>query len=324
MSALPHGITDRLRLPLIAAPMLRISGPDLVVAASNAGVIGSFPTANARGGTQQLHDWMTEMRERTAPDSAPIAPNLIIQQTRRDEHLELLVRHQFDLVITSVGSPAPVVDDLHAVGTLVLADVATLKHARKAVDAGADGLVLLSAGSGGQTGWMNPFAFVSAVRAFFDGPVVLAGGISDGRSLAAAQALGCDLAYMGTKFIATNESMASREYREMLVSSSLDDILLTNAFTGLPTSMLLPAILAAGLDPELLDEQVTPPEAAVMYGGASETTGPKRWQHIFSAGHSVSGVQDLTSAAELVEQTLREYETAQRLTIDQWREGQKA
>jgi len=321
---LPHGITDRLRLPLIAAPMLRISGPDLVIAASNAGVIGSFPTANARGGPQELDDWMTQMREQTSATSAPVAPNLIIAQTRRDEHMELLVRHRFELVITSVGSPAPVVDDLHAVGTLVLADVATLKHARKAVDAGADGLVLLTAGSGGQTGWMNPFAFVSAVRSFFDGPIVLAGGISDGRSLLAAQALGCDLAYMGTKFIATSESMASQAYRDMLVGSSLDDILLTNAFTGLPTNMLLPAILEAGLDPQLLDEQVTPPEAAVMYGGNSETSGPKRWQHIFSAGHSVSGVTNVSSAAELVEATLREYRAAQRQTVEQWEERQNA
>ena len=324
MPKLPPRITERLRLPIIAAPMLRISGPDLVVAACNAGVIGAFPTANARDGAQQLDDWMTEMQERTDATAAPICPNLIIRQTRRDEHVELLVRHRFDLVITSVGSPAPVIDDLHAVGTLVLADVATLEHANKAVDAGADGLILLTAGAGGQTGWLNPFAFVSAVRSFFDGPIVLAGGIGDGRSLLAAATLGCDLAYMGTKFIATTESMASDEYRDMLVGSTLDDVRLTSAFTGLPTNMLLPAILAAGLDPNLLDEQVTPLEADVMYGANSETPGPKRWQHVFSAGHSVSGVRRTSSVSELVQATVREYEAARQQTLDQWSERQRA
>lgn len=321
MSRLPDSIMSRLRLPAIAAPMLRVSGPDLVVAACNAGVIGAYPTANARGGTAQLDDWMTEMSERTTSASAPICPNLIIQQPRRDEHMELLVRHRFELVITSVGSPAPVVDDLHAVGTLVLSDVATLKHAKKAVDAGADGLILLTAGSGGQTGWMNPFAFVSAVRAFYSGPIVLAGGISDGRSLLAATALGCDLGYMGTKFIATDESMASDSYRNMLVNSTIDDVLLTKAFTGLPTNMLLPAIIEAGLDPALLDEQVTPPDADVMYGGNSPSSGPKRWQHVFSAGHSVSGVTERSSVAALVETTLDELRIAQNETVS-WGSGQ--
>lgn len=322
MSRLPESITTRLRLPVIAAPMLRISGPDLVVAACNAGVIGAFPTANARGGTAQLDDWMTEMSERLSAVAAPICPNLIIRQPRREEHLELLVRHRFEMVITSVGSPAPVVDDLHSVGTLVLSDVATLEQARKAVDAGADGLILLTAGSGGQTGWMNPFAFVAAVRAFYSGPVVLAGGISDGRSVLGAIALGCDLAYMGTKFIATDESMASDAYRDMLVECSLDDVLLTKAFTGLPTNMLLPAIIEAGLDPALLDEQVTAPDADVMYGGNSPSTGPKRWQHVFSAGHSVSGVKARSSVAQLVETTVAELRAAQ-LETGTWEIGQK-
>jgi nitronate monooxygenase len=182
------------------------------------------------------------------------------------------------------------------------------------VAAGADGLVLLTAGAGGQTGWLNPFAFARAVRTFFDGPVVLAGGISDGTSLWAARVLGCDLAYMGTKFIATHESRADDAYKTMLVDSSLDDILLTKAFTGLQTSMLRPSIVGAGFDPARLDEQVTVPEAAEMYGAKGTTTGPKRWRDIWSAGHSVSGVDRICSATDLIERTSREYASARAAT----------
>jgi nitronate monooxygenase len=192
----------------------------------------------------------------------------------------------------------------------VLADVATLRHAHRAVEAGADGLVLLTAGAGGQTGWLNPFAFVRAVRAFFDGPLVLAGGIGDGRALLAARLLGCDLGYMGTSFIATAESMAAPDYKRMLVDSGIDDVVLTKAFTGLPTSMLAPAIRAAGLDPANLDEHVSPAEAAQLYGGGSPDLGPKRWVDVWSAGHSVSAVREIPTAAELVARTLREYDEA--------------
>ena len=303
-SRLPVSITGRLRLPLIAAPMLRVSGPELVVAACSAGVIGAFPTANART-VEQLDSWLTEIG--TAGAVAPHAANLIIRQPRLADDLECLVRHRVEVVITSVGSPAAVVEPLHGVGALVLADVATLHHARRAVEAGVDGLVLLTAGAGGQTGWMNPFAFVRAVREFFDGPVVLAGGISDGHALRAARVLGCDLAYMGTRFIATAESMAAPEYKQMLVASSLDDIVLTRAFTGLPTSMLGPAIRAAGLDPDQLDEQVSPADATQMYGGGNAGIGPRRWTEVWSGGHSVSGVSDVSTVAELVDTVAAEY-----------------
>src|SRR5215207_3245153 len=212
-------------------------------------------------------------------------------------------------VITSVGSPAPAIGPLHEAGALVFADVASIRHAERAVAAGADGLVLLTAGAGGQTGWLNPFVFVRAVRAFFDGPLVLAGGVSDGHALRAAQALGCDLAYMGTKFIATRESMADARYKELLVTSSADDILLTTAFTGLQTNMLRPSIEAAGLDPDNL-----PLRDAIDIGkdidiGARESR-PKRWKDIWSAGHSVSGVTELLSVDEMVARTLAEYRAA--------------
>jgi nitronate monooxygenase len=303
---LPESISSRLRMPVIAAPMLRVSGPELVIAACRAGVIGAFPTANARD-TATLDRWLHAINERTAPTDPPPAANLIIRQPRMAEHLACLVKHRVELVITSVGSPAPVVEPLHDVGALVFADVATLAHAEKAAAAGADGLILLTAGAGGQTGWLNPFAFVRAVRQRFDGPIVLAGGISDGSSLLAAQVLGCDLAYLGTSFIATAESMATDAYREMLVRATIDDVVLTSAFTGLPTSMLAPAIRAAGLDPDALDEQVTRAEADQLYGGASPELGPKRWSDVWSAGHSVSGVRSVPSAAELVDRLHTEY-----------------
>ena len=225
---------------------------------------------------------------------------------RLQDDLAVLLRHRPELVITSVGSPAPVIAPLHDAGALVLADVASLRHAERAVEAGADGLVLLTAGAGGQTGWLNPFAFVRAVRRFFAGPIVLAGGISDGVALRAAEMLGCDLAYMGTKFIATHESMADARYKAMLVESSADDVLLPSAVTGLPTSMLRPSLLAAGLDPDNL-----PARGAIEIGNDididARAARPKRWRDVWSAGHSTSGVTDILSVAALIDRTTDEY-----------------
>jgi nitronate monooxygenase len=318
--SLPEKIADRLVLPVIAAPMLRVSGAELVIAACRAGVVGAFPTANCRS-VEELDAWLGRIRRQlaetagpTGRGAAPFCPNLIIRQPRLPDDLACLLRHRPELVITSVGSPEKVVGPLHDIGCLVLADVATMRHAEKALEAGADGLVLLSAGAGGQTGWANGMAFVRAVRGFFGGPLVLAGGIADGAALWAAEVLGCDLGYMGTKFIATEESMAPSAYKEMLVQSRFDDVLLTRAFTGLETNMLRPSILAAGLDPARLDESVTVPTATEMYGGKKEAPGPRRWQDIWSAGHSVSGVDRVAPVAALVEQTRQEYEAARRRT----------
>jgi nitronate monooxygenase len=311
---LPAAITSRLRLPVIAAPMLQVSGPDLVAAACRAGVIGAFPTKNART-TEQLDAWLTDIRERLADTdggAAPFCPNLIMRDTRLEADLACVARHRAELVITSVGSPAPAVEALHDAGCLVLADVATLRHAELAIAAGADGLILLTAGAGGQTGWLNPFAFVRAARRIFDGVIVLAGGVSDGYALAAARVLGCDLAYMGTRFIATRESMASDAYRRMLVEASMDDVLLTSSFTGLPANMLAPSIAAAGLDPKRLDESITEARAREQFGAGAGGEGPRRWTDVWSAGHSVSGVTALQSAGELVAQTLDEFEDAMR------------
>ena len=279
---------DRLRLPLIAAPMFLISGVELVAAACANGVIGAFPTVNCRS-VEQLDQWLTEIETRLrGQNAAPICPNLIVHRSnvRLAEDLGVLLRHKPELVITSVGSPAPVIKPLHEAGALVLADVATIRHAERAVEAGADGLVLLTAGAGGQTGWLNPFAFVRAVRSFFKGPIVLA--------------------YMGTKFMATRESMADERHKQMLVKSSADDILLTTAFTGLQTNMLRPSIVAAGLDPDDL-----PARGAIEIGKdidvAAREARPKRWRDIWSAGHSTSGVIDVPPVADLIARTLNEY-----------------
>ncbi len=310
---------DRLSLPLIAAPMFLVSGVELVSAACRHGVIGAFPTVNCRSG-EELDAWLTEIEGRLRASSdaagraaAPVCPNLIVHRSnaRLAEDLQVLLRHEPEIVITSVGSPQPVVKPLHDAGALVLADVASIRHAERAIEAGADGLVLLTAGAGGQTGWLNPFAFVRAVRALFDGPIVLAGGIADGHALRAAEVLGCDLAYMGTKFIATRESMADPRYKAMLVESSADDILLTTAFTGLQTNMLKPSIAAAGLDPDNL-----PPRGAIDIGKdidiAAREQRPKRWRDIWSAGHSASGVTDVPAAEDLVARTIREYRDSHR------------
>jgi nitronate monooxygenase len=306
--ALAERFGARLSLPLIAAPMFRVSGPDLVVAACRAGVIGAFPTANCRS-LEQFDAWLGQIAGALGPGDAPWCPNLIMRRESLREELAVLLRHRPQVAITSVGPPDPVVGPLHDIGCMVLCDVASVRHAEKAVAAGVDGLILLTAGAGGQTGWANGFAFVRAVREFFDGPVVLAGGVSDGCALFAAQVLGCDAAYMGTKFIATRESMAADGYKQMLVDSRLDDILLSKAFTGLETNTLRPSIVAAGLDPANLPTDIAPERARELYGSGG-STGVRRWADVWSAGHSVSGVHAVCTVADLVARTRDEYRRA--------------
>lgn len=303
----PLKIRQRMSLPLISAPMFRVSGPELVVAACRNGVVGAFPTANCRS-IEELDDWLSRISGELGPNDAPYCPNLIMRRDALKDELKCLLKFRPEIVITSVGSPHPVIAPLHDVGCLVLADVASIRHAEKALEAGADGLILLTAGAGGQTGWANGFAFARAVRSFFDGPLVMAGGISDGQALWAAEALGCDLAYMGTKFIATQESMAVDSYKSMLVDSSLDDVMRSSAFTGLESNTLRPSVIAAGLDPNNLPTDLTAERAAQLYG--SGAAGPQRWRDIWSAGHSVSGIDDIRSVKDLIAATSGEYHRA--------------
>ncbi len=295
-------VATRLSLPLIAAPMTGVSGPELMIAACRNGVIGSFPTHNAAS-SGQLDEWLDSIAKALAPYgslAAPVAPNLVVHPTnaRLESDLYRLIAHGIRLIITSVGSPAPVVGPLHAAGCLVYADVATLRQADKAIAAGVDGLVLLSAGAGGQTGQANPFAFVRAVRERFDGTIVLAGGIADGVALFAAQVLGADLAYMGTPFIATQESLASAEYRDALVSSTMDDVRLSDEVGGLPASLL-----GQWLDARSEDKG---PVAAGDFQQDRLVSDPSVW----SAGHSVSTIHDIPDVDTLVARIRMQYETA--------------
>ncbi|ALJ21698.1 NAD(P)H-dependent flavin oxidoreductase [Microbacterium sp. No. 7] len=296
---LPENVSARLRLPAIAAPMTGVSGIELVAAACEAGVIGSFPVHNARRDTS-LGDWLTTLERRLQQSEgtpAPFAPNLIMHSSNRyrDEELATLVAHGVELVITSVGSPARAVEPLHAVGALVLADVATLAHAEKALEAGADGLVLLTAGAGGQTGWLNPFAFVRGVRAFFDGPIVLAGGISDGVSAFAAEVLGADLVYLGTRVIATEESLADDAYRAALVAATADDVVLSSAVGGLPANLLRSWIERNDADVAQGDYQ-----QERLLG----------WQGVWSAGHAVAGVTEVLPVRDVIAELIDQYEAA--------------
>lgn len=291
-----------LKLPVIAAPMFLISGPELVIACCKAGVIGSFPTLNARS-PAILDEWLDRITAETE-NSTPFAANLIVHRSNRrlEEDLSLVARHCVPLVIASVGSPEGVIERIHAYGGLVFSDVASLKHARRAVETGADGLILLCAGSGGHTGWLNPFAFVGAVREFFNGPVVLAGAISHGRYIQAAERIGADFAYVGTNFIATRESLASDEYRRMLIESNADDIVLTAEVSGIPANMLRSSLERAGFKGGRKHEGFDLLKDENVFAA---------WRDIWSAGHGVGDVSRIETVDDLVLRMKQDYDEAQ-------------
>jgi len=284
-----HPMLARLRVPLVAAPMFLVSGPDLVIAAARAGVLAAFPTLNART-PDDLDAWLARIAQECADAPGVPAANLILHASnpRRDADLERVIAHRVPVVIASVGSPAPVVDPVHRYGGLVVSDVASVRHARKAADAGADALVLLTAGAGGNTGWLNPFAFVEEVRRFFDGPLLVAGGITHGRQIAALQVAGADLAYVGTPFIAARESLASDGYRQALVAAGADDIVTTDAVTGIAANFLRASLLEQGI----LDAQGRVLERAPLEIAA--------WKSAWSAGHGVGAVRAVEPAAAIV------------------------
>lgn len=305
---LPDILKDRLTLPLIAAPMFLVSGPELVLAACRAGIVGSFPTPNART-PAILDQWLDEIttRLRNEPSAGPMAANLVVHPSnnRLEDDLTLIEKYKVPLVITALGSPKAIVDRIHAYGGKVFADVNSVRFARKAAAAGVDGLVLVAAGAGGHTGAMTGFSFVPAVREFFDGTIVLGGGIANGRAIRAAETLGADLAYMGTSFIATTESMAQDEYRQMLIDSTIDDLILTNAITGVHANWLRPSLERAGMDVQQLakDPEVdfTDPQAGV-----------KRWANTWSAGHGVGLVNKVEPTASLIARLVDEYHAARK------------
>ncbi|WP_025274851.1 NAD(P)H-dependent flavin oxidoreductase [Haloglycomyces albus] len=302
-------LVDQLKLPVIAAPMFLVSGPDLVLAACRSGVIGSLPGPNGRT-LEDLHSWfdtITTGLESDVKDGVPSAPwafNMLTHSTygRFDAELELVKHFQPRLVITALGGPQRVVDDVHDYGGLVFADVNSPAYARKAVARGADGLVLVSAGAGGHTGAYAMSAFIDEVRSFFSGPVVAAGAISTGRSVRAAETLGADLAYMGTRFIAAEESLAAGPYKSMLTESHMEDVFTSDAVTGAKANWLRPSLHANGV--ELSEDKPDIDFAGDMHADA------KAWKHVWSAGHGVGEVAAVEPAADIVAGVIEEYRKA--------------
>jgi nitronate monooxygenase len=297
-------IVDGLRLPVIVAPMFLVSGTRLVLASCRAGLIGSFPTAYART-PEDLQRWLAEIERgldaarRSGEVPAPYAANLIVHPTnpRVDADLDLICAHRVPVVIASVGNPAKIVERVHDYGGVVLTDIARVSHAEKAIASGVDGLILLCAGAGGHTGWINPFAFVPAVREKFDGSIILAGSISDGRGIHAARALGADMAYVGTRFIATPESDATDEYRAMVIESVTDDIILSPAVSGLPANWLRGSLERLGYT----DWKNAPP------GKFSAESNFKAWRDIWGAGHGVGATRKIASTPEIVAELEADY-----------------
>ena len=304
-NVMTDSLLGRAALPIIAAPMFLVSGPELIIAAGRSGIIGAFPAANART-PEQLADWLAEIDNGLAGcDAASYAVNINVRPGRYrdfDSVLAMLENARVPLVITSVGDPSDMVRRVHAWGGKVLHDVTTLRHAEKAVEAGVDGLILVCAGAGGHAGANSPFSFLRAVRKCYDGLVVLGGGIADGYGVAAAITLGADLVYMGTRFITASESMASDEYKQAVVDADLADIVYTNAISGIPANFLRPSIAAAGMDPANL-----PP---LLDGRPNLPEGKKAWKHILSAGHASTLVERVRPVDEIVRTIGAEFHSA--------------
>lgn len=294
---------DGLRLPVFAAPMFLVSGPDLVIAACKAGIVGAFPTPNART-PEQLDDWMTRIR--AAVGDRPWCANLVTHSTnaRLADDLALVAKHRPPVVVTALGSPKPAVEVVRAYGGRVLADVTTIKLAQKAIQAGADGLACICAGAGGHTGALNPFAFVRAVREFHAGPLVVGGGISDGWGVAGAIAAGADAVYMGTAFLAAAESLAPEAYKDMVAAATVEDLLVSPAITGTNASWLIPSLKANGLDPTAM------PDAPDRAYDTGQSFKGKRWAQVWSAGQGVGAVKGVEPVAAIVDRLVGEFGAA--------------
>lgn len=299
-------LVGRLRLPVVAAPMFLISDPALVVACCRAGVLGTLPALNQRT-TEGFAGWLDEIEAQLSPDDAPYGVNLIVHPSnpRLRADLDLVVAHRVPVVITSLGAVTDVVDAVHSYGGLVLHDITTLRHARKAAAAGVDGLILVSGGAGGHAGSTNPFALMAAVRPWFDGLVLLAGSLSTGADVLAAQALGADLAYLGTRFIATAEAGASDAYKAMLVEAGAADVVYTPAVSSIPASFLRASLDAAGIDPD-----AAPGPVDLDHLTRPDETQAKAWRDIWSAGQGVQAITDAPPVAALVDRLAGEYDAA--------------
>lgn len=299
---LPQIFQGRLQVPAIAAPMFLVSGPDLVVETCRAGMVGTFPALNART-TAGYEEWLADIKGRLAGTAAaPYGVNLIVHKTneRLQADLAATVRHKVPLVITSLGAVADLVQAVHSYGGLVFHDVISVRHAQKAIEAGVDGVIAVAAGAGGHAGTLSPFALVSEIRQIFDGAIILSGAMSTGAHIAAARAMGADLAYLGTRFIATRESTAQPEYKQMLTRNAAAGIIYTPAISGVNANFMRESIQAAGLDPDNL----------TSHGKMDMGSEAKVWKNIWSAGHGVGSIADIPSTAELVARLKKEYAEA--------------
>ncbi len=313
--ALKGALTKKLSVPVIGSPLFIISGPELVLAQCKAGVIGSFPSLNARP-LSQLDEWLAQITEELAaydrahPDapSAPFAVNQIVHKSndRLEQDLELCVKYKAPVVITSLGAREDVNAAVHSYGGVVLHDIINNKFARKAVEKGADGLIAVAAGAGGHAGVLSPFALVEEIREWFDGPLALSGAISTGRAVLAAQAMGADFGYIGSAFIATQEARAMDGYKQMITESAGDDIVYTNLFTGVHGNYLRPSVVRAGLDPDNLPVS----DPSKMNFGSGGNTKAKAWKDIWGCGQGIGQVKSVVSAGELVARLKREYDAA--------------
>jgi nitronate monooxygenase len=313
---------QNLSLPVIGSPLFIASGPALVTAQCKAGIVGSFPALNARP-AELLDTWLTQIQadlaeyKKTHPDAkvGPIAVNQIVHQSNnRPAHdVEVCVRHQIPIIISSLRAPPrEMLDAIHSYGGIVLHDVISIRHAKKALEAGVDGLILVAAGAGGHAGALSPFALVGEVRKFFSGPIALSGSIATGDAILAAQAMGADLAYIGSRWLATKESNVVDAYRQAIVESTAADVVYTNLFTGVHGNYLKKSIVTAGLDPENLPQA----DKSVMNFASGSGSKAKAWRDIWGAGQGVGLMDDVPTVAEVVERLSKEYAAArQRLAL---------
>jgi nitronate monooxygenase len=314
---IPVSFRDRLSLPVIGAPMFIASTPDLVIEQCKAGIVGSFPALNARPASQ-LDEWLARIKEELdayakanpAAKVAPFAVNQIAHASndRLQHDVEACVRHKVPLIITSLRPPREIVEAAHSYGGLVFHDVISLRHARKAAEQGVDGIIAVCAGAGGHAGMASPFALVREIRQFFDGTIALSGAMSSGADVFAAQALGADMAYIGTRFLATREANVVDGYKQMIVDSSSDEIVYTSLFTGVKGNYLKRSVAALGFDAENLPEA----DKSKMNFGSGGNTEKKAWRDIWSAGQGSGNIHDVLPTAELVGRMVREYEDTRR------------
>ena len=314
--SLPAILKDTLSIPVVGSPLFIVSGPELVIAQCKAGIVGSFPALNARP-AELLDKWLERIKnelddheQKTGRKAAPFAVNQICHHSndRLMQDMDMCVKHKVPIIITSLRAPAEVVRAAHSYGGLVYHDVINIRHAKKAVEEGVDGLILVCTGAGGHAGTLSPFALVPEVRQWFNGTVLLSGSIAHGASILSALALGADLAYIGTRFIATTEANADQRYKQMLVETVAQDIVYSNLFTGVHGNYLAPSITAAGLDPANLPEA----DKSKMNFGSGGNMEKKAWKDIWGAGQGVGQIQDVKPVADVVAQLKREYEEARR------------